>query len=259
MVLLPKEHGAYGQLAFPLVIALACAGSSIGGLLFTVAVVAAFLAHEPAAVLLGSRGPRARRELGARASRWLLACLAVMAIAGAAALLVMDPPARWSTLLPLAPAGLLALATLRGGEKSAFGEVATAVALSAAAVPVSLAAGAPLEAAAGVAIPFGLLFASSTLAVRVVILRVRGGGDRAAAAATRSAALALVAAGAVTLALLAGGGVLPVSVLVAAAPGLLTATFVACRPPAPIHLRRVGWTLVAVSVATSVIVVAQAA
>jgi hypothetical protein len=77
-VLLPKEHGAYGQLAFPLITALIVAGLSVAGALLTVAVVAAFLAHEPAAVVLDQRGARARRELGGSAIRWLAVALAVL-------------------------------------------------------------------------------------------------------------------------------------------------------------------------------------
>ena len=56
--LLPKEHGAYGQIAFPLATAFVVAGVSTAGLLLAAAVVAGFLAHEPAAVLLGLRGAR---------------------------------------------------------------------------------------------------------------------------------------------------------------------------------------------------------
>jgi hypothetical protein len=44
-------------------------------------------------------------------------------------------------------------------------------------------------------------------------------------------------------------------VIVASAPGLITAAIVTMRPPSPAHLRRLGWTLVAVSLLTAVIVV----
>jgi hypothetical protein len=74
--LLPKEHGAYGQIAFPLVTVFVVTGVSPAGVLLTAAAVAGFLAHEPAAIVLGARGPRARRELSSAATRslalWLL-------------------------------------------------------------------------------------------------------------------------------------------------------------------------------------------
>ncbi len=58
MSLLPKEHGAYGQMAFPLATAFAVAGMNAPALLIGVAVLAGSLAHEPVLVLLGMRGTR---------------------------------------------------------------------------------------------------------------------------------------------------------------------------------------------------------
>jgi hypothetical protein len=72
-VLLPKEHGAYGQLTLPLVTAIAAAGVSTAGLLLIAGAVAAFVAHESALILLGLRGTRARREHHGAAVRWLAA------------------------------------------------------------------------------------------------------------------------------------------------------------------------------------------
>jgi hypothetical protein len=156
------------------------------------------------------------------------------------------------------PVLLLVLTMLWNQEKSWHGETAAAVAFSAAAVPVAMAAGGTLGAALTVAIPFALLFVTSTLAVRVVVLRVRGGGDPRAAAATRLATIALSAAAASVLALVSTAGFLSSSVLMAAAPGLLTAATIALCPPSPKSLRRVGWTLVAVSIVTAVLIVSTA-
>jgi hypothetical protein len=158
--------------------------------------------------------------------------------------------------VPLVPALLLAVATVKGREKSWYGEVAASLAFAGVAVPLSMAAGASIETAFAVAVPFVLLFVASTLAVRVVILQVRRGGDRRAAAATRRAAFVLAGGGVVALAGAALRDVLPGSVLAAAAPGLATAATVAARPPSPAHLRALGWTLVAVSIVTAVIVIA---
>jgi hypothetical protein len=253
--MVPKEHGAYGQMAFPLLTAIAVAGPSSGGLLIIAGVVAGFLAHEPAAVLLGSRGTRARRERRREATIWLLLCVLCGAAAAAGAWLTLVPAVRPALLVPLVPAVILAAATWRGREKSTVGEIAAAVAFSGAAVPVALAAGASVQTAAAIAIPFALLFVTTTMAVRVVILRVRRGGDLPAARATRRAALVLAGAALVSLGSLAALGVLPASLLVATTPGLLTAVIVALNPPAAIHLRTLGWTLVAVSVLTAVLVV----
>jgi hypothetical protein len=254
--LLPREHGAYGQVTLPLVTAFIAVGVSTSGLLFTAAVVAAFLAHEPTVVLLGHRGPRARREFRGSGLRWLVLCGAAGVATGIGALLVMEPETRWSVAVPLVPAVVLAVATVLGREKSWYGEVAAALAFSAAAIPVSLAAGATVDAALSVAIPFALLFVASTLAVRVVILRVRGGGDQRAVTTTRTAALMVVTVATASLCALIATAVLSASALVAATPGLLTAVVITSCPPAATRLGGIGWSLVAVSVLTAAIVIA---
>jgi hypothetical protein len=251
----PKEHGAYGQIAFPMVAAFAVAGVSAGGLLIAGATVAGFLAHESALIVLGRRGARVKRELRGQAVLWLTCCLLAAAVAGAGALLAMPPQARPWTALPLVPAAVLVVTIVRGTEKTWYGETAAALAFSGAAVPIAIAAGLPAAISITLAIPFALLFVSTTLAVRVVILRVRGGGDVKAMSATRRATLCLSLGSTAVLALLSSAGVVPTSTLAAAAPGLLTALFVSLRPPAPFHLRRLGWALVAISVLTTVIVV----
>lgn len=250
----PKEHGAYGQIAFPLLAAFLVAGVTPAGLLIALTVAAAFLAHEPAVILLGLRGERARRDMQRRASRWLIACTLVGTAAGTLAMLIADAAVRRAAALPAAVAFFLAITTIRGREKSWYGEIAAVLAFSGAAVPVCLAAGAPPATAAFVAVPFALLFTASTLAVRGVIMRVRGGGNPRAARTSRASAVALAVCGTVVLALLSTGGVLPWAVLAASVPGLLTAAAIAAKPPAPAHLRTIGWTLMAVSVLTLAIV-----
>ncbi|MGH9242656.1 MAG: hypothetical protein ACRD3G_31795, partial [Vicinamibacterales bacterium] len=109
-----------------------------------------------------------------------------------------------------------------------------------------------------VAIPFALLFATTTLAVRVVILRVRGGGNPQATAATRGAVMTVSLSALLVIAGLAAGRVVPLSMLIAAAPGLATAIVVAARPPSATRLRPLGWSLVTVSTLTATIVLLTA-
>jgi hypothetical protein len=255
-VWLPKEHGAYGQLGFPLATAFGVAGVSTGGLLVSVAVIAGFLAHEPGAIVLGLRGSRAKRELGASAKRWLSGCLVIGLAAGAAAVVDLDSVSRHSLAIPAIPALLLILAMLQGREKSSYGEIAAALAFAGVSVPVTLAAGASINVALAVAIPFALLFTTTTLAVRVVILRTRGGGAPRATAATRRATLAISACATLVIGAMTVAEWLSSSVLLASAPGLVTAAIVAVRPPKPNRLRLLGWTLVAISTLTAMIVVA---
>jgi hypothetical protein len=72
---------------------------------------------------------------------------------------------------------------------------------------------------------------------------------------TRSAAVSLAIGAGGILGLLSIAGLFPVVVIVAAAPGLLAAAGVAVWPPPPTRLRALGWTLIAISVLTTVIVV----
>jgi hypothetical protein len=252
MSLWPREHGAYGQLALPLISSFAVAGVSPAGLAIATAMIAGFAAHEPAVVLLGLRGARVNRNLRRDAQRWFGGSVAVGVFSAIAALLTMPLGGLWSLLVPTVPASLLAMATISGREKSWYGEIAGALAFSGVAVPIALAAGRPPVVGATVTVPFALLFVAGTLSVRVVILRVRGGGDPRAAARTRRAILALAATAMAVLTWAISAVALPAAVLIAAAPGLALAAAVAACPPAPTRLRSLGWMLVLASVVTAV-------
>ena len=253
--LVPHEHGAYGQVTFPLLAAFLVSGISAAGALVAAAVFSGFLAHEPAMILLGRRGSRAYRERGVAARWWLSCCLAA---GGAAAALVLRAPAHaWSFAVPLVPAAALTVATALGREKSWYGETAAALAFAGTAVPIGMFGGRSVVQSTAVAIPFALLFVSATLSVHVVILQGRG-RDPQAMRSTRAAALLMAPAAAIALGIAAWASVMPLGALVAAMPGLLTAAAVAARPPAPARLRDLGWLLIGVSVLTTVLVVAAA-
>jgi len=239
----------------PLSTALVLTGVSLAALLTALAVVMGFLAHEPLLILLGLRGQRAQRDQGTAAARWLALTGATALGAGLLGLWMSPPHVRWAFALPLAPAALLVPAIARGREKSWQAEVSVALAFSFAALPVCMAAGVPAAAAFSVAMPFAVVFVAATLAVRVVILRVRGGGDRRAIAFTRVAVLLVVTAGDVGLAAAAMTGLLAWTPFAAALPGSMAATAIAIVPPPAGRLRTVGWTLVAVSLAAAVILV----
>lgn len=254
-VLLPKEHGAYGQISLPLATAFGVAGLSSAGVLLSAAVLAGFLAHEPAAIILGFRGTRVKRERWAPAVVSLGVCLLVACAAALAAAIAIPTRVRWSLLVPALPAALLAGVMIAGREKTWYGEILAAVAFASVAVPIVLAAGAPAANAVAVAIPFTLLFVASTLAVRVVIVRVRGGGLPREATATRRATLTLALGSIISIGALTAVEWLVPTVLIASSPGLLMAAVVALRPPSPARLRSLGWSLVGVSILTAVLVV----
>jgi hypothetical protein len=254
--MLPREHGAYGQLAFPLATALVVAGVTPPGLLIALAAVAGFLAHEPLLITLGRRGPRARRDHAARAARWLVVTSTLAVAAGGIAVWLAPPATRWSFMVPLVPATVLAGAVVLDREKSGAGEIAAAMAFSGVAIPVCLVAGAAVSTALSVGIAFGSLFAGSTLGVRIVILKVRGGGDPQQVRAARRLLLILTGGVFVGVVTAATNAVLPWTTLLAIGPGLLVALALAFRPPDPTRLRTVGWTLVGTSTAAALILMA---
>ena len=256
MLFLPREHGAYGQMSLPLVTSFLVAGMTTPAALVAVAVVAGFLAHEPLAVLLGRRGVRARREQLRAATVWCVVTGSIAAGTGIAATLLAPASVRWSFLVPLLPGAILMFAILAKREKSAYGEVAVALAFSLVAVPVCLAAGAAAATAWCVGIAFASVFVSGTLAVRAIVLAVRGGGNPSVAHATRIMTLTVGALAVASLAFMGARTLLPWATLIAAVPGLAVATWLTLFPPLPNRLRSVGWTLVATSVFTALVLVA---
>ncbi|MEZ5292896.1 MAG: YwiC-like family protein [Vicinamibacterales bacterium] len=255
MPLWPKEHGAYGQLAGPLVTGLAVSGPTWPGGLAALAVVAGFLAHEPWLVLRGARGSRARREQAAEARVWLAAALSTACGAGLAAVALAPPAARWTFLAPAVPALVVAAELARGREKSAIAEAAVALALSLTAVPLATAAGRGVAVGLAVAVPFALVFVGSTFAVRTVTLAAHGAGA-GAVALSRLIALAVLLSGSAGLGWAVTSGRLPAASLAAAAPGVLLGTAVAWAPPPPRRLRDIGWALMGVVVFAAGVLIA---
>lgn len=250
---LPREHGAYAQLAAPLVTTLVVAGVSASSLALAAAGVVAFLAHESLLVVLGVRGPRAKREAGGRVTAWLVA-LITSAAACAVAALAWGPAglARW-LLWPLVPATVVLAAATRGLEKRWPVEVLVALTFAGVALPLGHAAGADARRVWAVAAPFAVVFVASTIAVRGVLLHGRPTASPAAAMAARLGAVAIATAGVGLLALAASRDRLPWPSPLAAAPGALAAIALALRPPSLRHLHAVGWTLGAVTIAAALV------
>ncbi len=249
--MLPHEHGAWGQLAMPLLTAFAIGRPTAAALALAFAVVAAFLAHEPAIVLLGQRGRRARDEDGDRARRWLAVLGALGALAGVAGIALSPAAARAALAVPgalgIAVVGLL----LARREKTVAGETAVAAALASSGAAVALAGGAAPEAAIAAAIVWTLGFAAAILAVQVILVRVRSKGARDPG--RRHAVLAALLA-VVAVALSAAG--LPAALAWATLPTAVLSIAVCLAPFSPKRLRELGWALVASSTLTLVILVA---
>ena len=121
--MLPHEHGAWGQLAMPLLTALAIGRPTAASVALAASVVLAFVAHEPALVLLGQRGRRARDEDGARARRWLAVTGGLAGAAAVAGLTLSPLAARLAFAVPAALAALVVWLVLRRLEKTGAGDI----------------------------------------------------------------------------------------------------------------------------------------
>jgi hypothetical protein len=236
--LAPREHGAYGQLGVPLLVALLSEKPGPVSWLLAGAAVVAFLTHEPLQILLGRRGGKALREDGDRARRALGFRGVGALVLGGAGLALSSGEARWAALLP----GALALGTLgllwRGWERTVPGEIVAAAALAGAGVPVAVSGGAGVREALGVWGAWALGFGAVTFAVRAVVSRDR----------TWVRWLGPLGSAAVAAACWRGGWMTGEQAL-GALPLLTAAVGLTAAPPAPTRLKAVGWTLMAASVA----------
>ncbi len=249
-MLLPREHGAYGQLLFPLFSALLIGQPSAGAYLLAAAAVAAFLAHEALLVVLGQRGVRACREHGADARRSLALFGGFCAVTGTVSLFVLPRPALDVLVLPVVLALLVGAAVVMHRERSTMGEMLVAVALTSLALPVALAGHATRTNALTLFVVFSAVFVTATIAVRALIGRVtKAGGPPPLLAG----ALALFVV--VGLAVAAFAGRLAPVAPYAALPVCAVALGLTASPPSPRHLKTIGWTLVGATLLTSVLLV----
>jgi hypothetical protein len=242
----PKEHGALFALLLPLVVAHWTSRPTWAGWLFTVSALSAFFAHEPLLVVLGRRGPRARREQSARARRWL-GCWGVLGVLGVILGLGSAPNlALLALALPTAGGLWAVVALVENREHTLLGELVVVATLAACAVPVAVAGGSPYETALAVWAVFGVGNMAATFAVHGTV----GAHKRNLGLFRRLGPLVAVVAVACLGRL---GGWVGWRQLVALAPLLVTSLVLAGWAPHPRHLRRVGWVLVGASLATAVL------
>lgn len=244
-LLLPREHGTYAQLAFPLLSGLILGRPGMAAFGLALTAVSLFLAYEPLAVLVGVRGVRLRQAEASAARRQLAVLAPAAALAGGAALLLAPSGVRLLALLPAA-IGAALLPLLPGRRvRTIGGETLVAAALASVHLPVAAAAGVAGVALWGPALVWFLGFFLATLAVHAIKARHKKRGGWVAAAATVSPMLGLLAAAATALA------VPPLRMLgLALAVPLLAVVAVNMARVHPRALKRVGWTLVAADTLT---------
>ena len=249
-MLIPREHGVYGQLGFSMSAAIAAGTPSVAALTLAAGVVAAFLAHESLLVLVGARGPRALREQRTTAIRhgfWFGA----IAMAGlAVGIALMPSGGRWVIAVPALGAAVVFVLALRHVEKTTAGEMFVALTCASCALPVGVAADLPIRVAAVISLVMAIGYWAATAAVRGTIARQRR--EPHAALRLGGAFLAL-AAGPLVFLLARGLGLRP-AIWIASLPLSGLSFALAVTPPSARYLRRVGWALIAASALATVLV-----
>ena len=249
--MLPREHGAYGQLLFPLATVLAISRPGGVAIALAAAAVCVFLAHEPLLVLLGARGLRAARDERATAWRWIT-CLGAVAIGlGVFAASRATEPVRLALLMPAALAVVLAAAIFSRRERTIAGEMLSALTLVSICLPVGLAADVPDVILLTCVSVYACCFVCATACVHAVITHAR----HPPATAMRLVAVAGIACAIGALIWLATRGTLAPVAPWAATPVCAAAGVLAILPPRATRLRAVGWLLVGSSLATATILV----
>lgn len=231
-MLLPREHGTYGEVLFPLISVLVLGTPNPGVWGLVSVTVGGYLAHEGVIVLNGGRGPRAQRDQGRQAWKSVLVFggLAVMGALVAMTSLTRDA---WIASASAAAVSSVALANaFRGTEHSLSGEVLAAIALPAWAVPIGLQGGMFWADALTVWGAWAAGYTGATGVVHVIIARTRQQPSR------RPMFVAVI-----------GAAIGPL-VSLAALPLSATTLVMLALPVTARSLRRVGWSVIAASVAT---------
>lgn len=233
----PREHGAYFQLAIPLVTACIVRLPTLATIALACGAALAFLANEPLLVVLGHRGAR-RKEIDGDRARARLGLLAGSALALGAIGLALAPAALVAAGVIAAPTIALLAFAWRRAEHTLAGEIVAAIALTGASLPVLVASGASLVVALELWLAWALGFGASVIAVHRVIARHK----RSATAIDTVLALALIA-----LPLAAVTGWTP---LVLSAPLVALSAAIVIAPPRASRLRAIGVAIVVAAIAS---------
>jgi hypothetical protein len=165
----PREHGAYVQLLAPIAAALAAQlPESPAAPALAVAAMLAFVAHEPFAVISGSRGERRKQQDGARAVRRFCG-LSFLGLSLALVGFVLAPralPIAGCVAVPALATGVLAN---RRAVHAASGEIVAATALAGAGAVVGTAAGMAYETALWIWLAWSIGYSATVVAVHRVL------------------------------------------------------------------------------------------
>ena len=255
--MVPREHGAYAELLFPIVSVFLGGSPTTSTWLLAIGAIACFLANEPLLVLVGQRGTRMKREESDRAKRALLIFSLIGLGAGIAGLLLATPAVQYAVGMPLLLGIGLIMLAVQGLERSMIGEALAASTLSSIAIPLGLSAGLGLTPTLAVALIWLLTSLLGTAVVRLTLARTKAKTDQELSRVRFKRALLML----VCLAVVAVGVAAPYGsrvglwVLAAAVPVAVVVFTMAVLQPTARRLRLMGWSLVAANLCSLIAVV----
>ena len=255
--MVPREHGAYAELLFPIVTVFLGGSPTTSTWLLAIGAIAAFLANEPLLVLFGQRGTRTKREESDRAKRALLIFGLVALGAGVAGLVLAPTVVQYAVVVPLVLGAALVMLAIQGLERSMVGEGLAAATLSSIAIPLGLSAGLDLTSTLAVALIWLVTSLLGTAVVRLTVARTKAKTDEELARVRFKRALLVL----VSLAVIAVGVAAPFGsrvglwVLAAAVPVAVVVLVLAALQPTARRLRLIGWSLVAANLCSLIAVV----
>ena len=255
--MVPREHGAYSELLFPIVTVFLGGSPTTSTWLLAIGAIACFLANEPLLVLFGQRGTRTKREESERAKRALLVFALVALGTGIAGLLLAAPVVQYAVGVPLLLGVALVMLAIQGLERSMVGEALAASTLSSIAVPLGLSAGLDLTSTLAVALIWLVTSLLGTAVVRLTVARTKAKSDEELARVRFERALLVL----VCLAVIAVGVAAPYGtrvglwILAAAVPVAVVVLVMAVLQPTARRLRLMGWSLVAANLCSLIAVV----
>jgi hypothetical protein len=244
---LPREHGAYFELGFPLLSGLTMTAPTVTSAVIAVSACLFFLSHESLAVLSGVRGRRVQEESGGRARIMFTITAGIGAVTGMAGLLLAESSVRLAALVPLAFAAALAPWVIRRRQKSLVAELLVVGVFATLVLPVGAAGGLAWSLAWTVAAVWIASFVPSTVVVHALKLHHKGRSNAGGMRVAGSTVALGVGGGAVACAV---NGAVPPLVAAALLPQAAAGFLLSVRPVHPRNLKRVGWTLVGTSTIT---------
>ncbi|MGB5547485.1 MAG: YwiC-like family protein [Polyangiales bacterium] len=255
--MVPREHGAYAELLFPIVSVFLGGAPRTATWLLAIGAIGAFLANEPLLVLFGQRGTRMQREESDRAKRTLLVFCLIAFGAGIAGLWLASRQVQYAVAVPLLLGVVLVMLAIQGLERSMFGEGLAAATLSSIAIPLGLSAGLGLGTTLAVALIWLMTSLLGTAVVRLTVARTKAKTDKEQQRVRFKRGLlvfvCLLVIG-VGVAALFGSRTAPL-VLAAVLPVALVVFVMAVLQPTARRLRLMGWSLVGANLCSLITVV----